>query len=471
MSAAQLEISEQVEAPGPALLKQQVAERLAHHRMRRGHAAREAAAASAQGNLLPDLEVAGSPRGGRSRGIAEAVAERYARTQSYRAFLAEEAEKAIRQAEAAAEIAARSAQAIAATQQRLLDELAEFDRAEAAGPELVSQTDGPAVEAVTAAASGLTPIVTEREEVRPRARSSEEARTTQPTQARTAQTSSAGLTVRLYEDVGRGTFQGGSRVEQAPAGMDPEERMALDEEIAFRASPTFELDQPSVPIPGNLLEFPRQLVATRRARPRYAEGPLRDEVEGGLDHSQLRIFEVEPDQMSSAPVLESSAPEWSSIWLDALAKDTPDVVEESQFSAALRPQTATLDRRAMAAIVDGCLIALGLVAFATLFAWNVAELPSLPVAAMAGGVALAVLYLTYQMLFFSLSEATPGMRFARIGLCTFGDENPTRSAMRRRTFAVLLAACPLGLGLLWACLDEDGLGWHDRISRMYQRSY
>jgi len=63
------------------------------------------------------------------------------------------------------------------------------------------------------------------------------------------------------------------------------------------------------------------------------------------------------------------------------------------------------------------------------------------------------------------------MRYARIGLCTFGDDNPTRKAMRLRTFAILLAACPLGLGFLWACLDEDKLGWHDRISRMYSRSY
>jgi uncharacterized RDD family membrane protein YckC len=468
MSAAQLEISEQVEAPGPALLKQQVAERLAHHRMRRGHPARDAAAA-AQGTLLPELEVTGEARGGRSRGIAEAVAERYARTQSYRAFLAEEAEKAIRQAEAAAEVAARSAQAIAATQQRLLEELAEFDRTEAAGPELVGEMEiGPA-EDFPAAAPMMAPVVTE--EVRPRPRAME-ARPVQPAQARTTQTSGAGLTVRLYEDVGRSTFEGGSRVEQAQAGMDPEERMALDEEIAFRASPTFELDQQSVPIPGNLLEFPRQLVATRRARPRYAEGPLREEVDAGLDHSQLRIFEVEPDQMSSAPVVESAAPEWSSIWLDALAKDVqPDAAEESQFSAALRPQTAKLDRRVMAAMVDGCLLGLGLVAFGTLFAWNVAVLPALPVAAIAGAVTLAALYLIYRMLFFTFSEATPGMRFARIGLCTFGDENPSRSAMRRRTVAVLLAACPLGIGLIWACLDEDGLGWHDRISRMYQRSY
>ena len=75
------------------------------------------------------------------------------------------------------------------------------------------------------------------------------------------------------------------------------------------------------------------------------------------------------------------------------------------------------------------------------------------------------------LLFFWFSEATPGMRCARIALCTFDDENPTRRAIRRRGLAMLLSACPLGLGFLWAALDEDRLTWHDRISRMYQRSY
>jgi hypothetical protein len=43
--------------------------------------------------------------------------------------------------------------------------------------------------------------------------------------------------------------------------------------------------------------------------------------------------------------------------------------------------------------------------------------------------------------------------------------------MCRRIVAVLLSACPFGLGFLWAALDEDRLAWHDRVSRMYQRSY
>jgi uncharacterized RDD family membrane protein YckC len=63
------------------------------------------------------------------------------------------------------------------------------------------------------------------------------------------------------------------------------------------------------------------------------------------------------------------------------------------------------------------------------------------------------------------------MRYAKIGLCTFDDENPTRKAMRRRLAAVLLSVIPFGLGILWAFFDDDRLGWHDRISRTYQRSY
>jgi uncharacterized RDD family membrane protein YckC len=84
---------------------------------------------------------------------------------------------------------------------------------------------------------------------------------------------------------------------------------------------------------------------------------------------------------------------------------------------------------------------------------------------------LSLLVLLYQALFFTFSDSTPGMRCARIGLCTFDDENPSRRAMRRRILAVLVSVCPLGLGLLWAAFDEDRLAWHDRLTRTYQRTY
>jgi hypothetical protein len=63
------------------------------------------------------------------------------------------------------------------------------------------------------------------------------------------------------------------------------------------------------------------------------------------------------------------------------------------------------------------------------------------------------------------------MHYAKIALCTFNDDNPSRSALRARIAALLLSALPLGLGFLWVVFDEDSLGWHDRITQTYQRSY
>jgi hypothetical protein len=36
-----------------------------------------------------------------------------------------------------------------------------------------------------------------------------------------------------------------------------------------------------------------------------------------------------------------------------------------------------------------------------------------------------------------------------------------------RSVGYMLSAGTLFLGFLWACWDEDGLTWHDRLSRTY----
>ncbi len=461
MSSAQLDIQPLDEAPAeseaalaPFALKQQVAERLAAHRARHGQQFATPSAPIAR-------STAAKPRAAR---IAATVAERYAHSQSYRAFLAAEAERAIQeaqQAEAAAEVAARSAQAIAAAQNELLAELDQWALTPPAPIALPSVR--PVLE------DGISP------------------------EPPSTQFSSAGLTVRLYEDLAHtipepftGPFQ--PRYEhQSPFDKDDEEeRAALEEEIAFRQSPVFDAPaEPTVGIPANLIEFPRQLVASRRARPRHAEGPLREEAELPHDATQLRIFEVEPTQLSTEPAAESVAPEWSSILLGATpayaaeSAAAPGEAAQALFNPVLPLQTADLSLRLMAGMVDGCIIFSGFLAFAAVFALTLGKLTGAPAidaltlqaAAIGSGGALALFGLAYQALFFTFADATPGMRYARIGLCTFGDENPTRRAMRFRIVAAILSACPLGIGFLWAWLDDDHLGWHDRISRIYQRSY
>jgi uncharacterized RDD family membrane protein YckC len=265
---------------------------------------------------------------------------------------------------------------------------------------------------------------------------------------------------------------------------------------------------PATPLPANLLEFPRELVAARKARPRHAEGPLRDE---SGDQTQLRIFEVEPEAISTVVEAVPAATEWSSIRLDAYpapytpahptdgaTQSAPDTVS-SRYSqdhpvssgvstrhASQGPnhdsryaqdrelalvRVASLEDRLMATLVDTALVGIAFLLFAFVFTASTVHPPTGKPALIGSAIVLAGFYLLYQFLFFSFSSGTPGMLYARIALCTFDDDNPTREAMRKRIFAVVLAAMPLGLGFLYAIFDEDHLGWHDRMTRMYQRSY
>ena len=434
--------------PRPSALRQQMAERLAAHRQRRErHSTAQAASAEA--------ETLKSPK----NRIAAAVAERYANTPSYRAVLADQARRAIQEATAAAEVAQRNAEAVAAAQHELLGELELWNAPQQFTAETATTIDNsapksaPAKPAEAVSQSPAAPAPTERQNKR-----------------------SGGITVRLYEDLRPvPPVAPVSQTDSLPADPDAREAMALDAEIEFRQSPVWEdfaIDgESNVPLPANLLAFPRQLIAARKARPRLAEGPLREEITPRT--AQLRIFEVEPEQISTAPALPPAAPEWTtSIHLDAHTVTEPVANPEAPVLASLLPpQTAPLQLRVMAAMVDGIFVAAASLAFIAAYARAGGSIPlGVPAALSVLGI-LTVIHVLYQLLFFTFSDETPGMRYARIGLCTFTDGNPTRKDMRRRIFAQFVAVCPLGLGLLWILLDDDALGWHDRISRMYQRAY
>jgi uncharacterized RDD family membrane protein YckC len=502
-------------------LRLQVAERLAAHRSRRNTPTQQAV------NLTP------APK--RNSRIADAVAQRYANSPSYRAVLAAEAERATQQARAAAEVAALNAAAVAQAQQQLLESLQEHTQL----PPLEAPRESPHEQQAQPEASNpllwsdpagssrafVPPHCTHRPAHKPSHRIAPE--------HQTQDQSHAALTVRLYEDEASAAHIDlnvplhstiPNRV-TAPQERNAAEETALDEEIAFRQSPVFEDPVgPAMPLPANLIEFPRQLVAPRKARPRYAEGPLRaDEVPAPGD-GQLRIFEVDLRQISTTPAPDAAPqPQWSSLWLDTpessarftfapqlpasstaeldpVALAPPDAEYHPEASAAPRPliDVASIPCRLMAVALDGAILLTALAAFTSSFVAVTFRAPLSTVTeslSLAHGplhlasqiasqtglqlrpalltcvLTLLLLHLLYQTLFFTFSESTPGMRAVRIALCTFDDENPTRSLLRRRVLAVLISACPLGLGLLWAAFDEDRLTWHDRITRSYQRTY
>jgi uncharacterized RDD family membrane protein YckC len=448
-------------------------------------AAREEALRAQELEARAQIERVG--RRGVSR-VRDAVRARYENSQSYRDFLAAEAERATQHARAEAEIAARNARAIADAQLQLLEELRQQDSVDDAvilsDPERAKRAEGESKNPETARTTSTASALFHHEPHRSPPHHEHQPHTGNLfTEPEITEITTGGLTVRLYDDLGP-AHPWLPEITAAPRIHleDPAELEELDHEIAFRRAPDF-VDHiiETLPLPANLIEFPRELIAARKARPRLAEGPLREDL---TPEPQLRIFEVEPETISTEPAaanditeFASGAPVWQGLLLDTpqirLSRPQPESTSTSQLD-----DIAPISRRLMAAAVDACCIGAALVAFATTVAWisgprlqALSHTGARPMLAAALTITFAIATLIYQLLFFSLNEATPGMRYAHIALCTFADANPTRRALRRRVLATVLAACPLGLGLLWAWMDDDRLGWHDRISRMYLRSY
>lgn len=254
----------------------------------------------------------------------------------------------------------------------------------------------------------------------------------------------------------------------APPAKDGLERAPLVEEPWDERA--FEPVEPVQPIPANLIEFPRELVAPCKSRPRLAEGPLAAEV----SQTPLSIFEVNPGDLSARPKAAGAAPasawaesSWSDIELEDQTRDEaePQTVPGPQLILPLAP----MGRRLTAVLVDCVLIAGAFLASALVAVVNIGHSFPVKIMEISAVSALLLIGLLYQVLFLTLAKATPGMKCARISLCTFDGKSPTRAQLRRRLGALFLAVLPLGLGLAWVLFDEDRLCWHDRLSRTYLR--
>ncbi len=228
--------------------------------------------------------------------------------------------------------------------------------------------------------------------------------------------------------------------------------------------------EPGQPIHANLIEFPRELVAARRVHTRLADGSFAPVEDCG---GQLSIFEVDPDAILSQHAAQASLaqPEvfqWAGIELEAQSEEEIEL-EPDPLPAATSLQLAPFSRRLMAAVVDGALIAAAFLAAALTAAMHIEQLPQPRV--LEAGAALALLFTgwVYLAVFSALAEATPGMRYAGISLCTFDEQVPTRGQRCERLGALFLSVMPVGLGVVWGIFDEDHLSWHDRLSKTYQR--
>jgi uncharacterized RDD family membrane protein YckC len=230
----------------------------------------------------------------------------------------------------------------------------------------------------------------------------------------------------------------------------------------------FELTEPVLPPRANLIEFPRELVAPRKRRPRRAEGPLAaDALKRQLNifKADPGVFLIEPGAAGGEPAWP--APAWSGMVLEAQPTAEPEPPKAPISLTTLR--LAPLGLRLAAVVVDGVLIAAALLGSALVAAANIGHPLPAEIARFSALLGLLLAYLLYQAIFFILDEATPGMRCSGLFLCTFDGRNPTRAQLRLRLSALLLSVLPVGLGVAWILLDDDHLCWHDRLSKTYLR--
>ena len=238
----------------------------------------------------------------------------------------------------------------------------------------------------------------------------------------------------------------------------------------FDSAPVYEEIEAQA-IPANLIQFPREIVATRRLRPRLGEG------QAEAESPQLSIFEVDPNSVSTEPMgqnIEAGDPVWiGSSWQQMQLDEEPRAEQLPNYYALVPDEhklyQAPFGRRMMATVVDAGLIMGFVFGSMYLIASNVDSLPgkrAFEVCAVLSVLGFAALY---EWFFLSFAKTTPGMRYAQLSLCTFDEQLATREQVNGRLKAMLISVLPMGLGMLWSIFDEDQMSWHDRLSKTYLR--
>jgi uncharacterized RDD family membrane protein YckC len=194
----------------------------------------------------------------------------------------------------------------------------------------------------------------------------------------------------------------------------------------------------------NLIEFPCSAAIPVFRAPELAE-PVLD---------RPRIIE--------APEIVPPPPALGGILIEPAA---PRDVERKSSEVPMFP--ATIGQRLAAALVDGLILGAALAAFGAIFLRLNPERAPVPLLVGTGLAVILLLWAAYEFLFVVYTGSTPGLRALKLRLVRFDGSAVQRRTRRWRVLASFLSAFSLGLGYLWSMLDEDGLCWHDRITRTH----
>jgi len=267
---------------------------------------------------------------------------------------------------------------------------------------------------------------------------------------------------------------GSAAVATAPAG--PDFTFQTKEEPAAIGAPSFAEPRPaSQPAPergpepsAKVIEFPRSA-----AIPVFHPSDLADPV-----------FDLDRPRIVEAPEILPPPPALGGMLIEPAQQEPADRRADFPSTSPSASPSASIVRRALAALVDGVVLATALAAFAAIFLRLNPSLnpvrgpfpmlagPTLAGPTFAGALAAVavLLWAAYEFLFVVYTGSTPGLRAARLRLAAFDGSPLNRRSRRWRVLASFLSAFSAGLGYLWCVLDQDGLCWHDRITRTHVQS-
>ena len=251
--------------------------------------------------------------------------------------------------------------------------------------------------------------------------------------------------------------RGRKRMPRIPSLSLDFERAARATAAAHYAVPEPQVESAPEPAPepeaSNLIEFPRPAEP-----PSYLE-PI------------PTLEELAEPILDKPRILDAEEPSGLLFGGEGRPAITLESVPEPQSEDDAGPvgEHASLLRRIFAAMLDGLLVAIAAALFAAIFLHLAGTLPRSRTAFLLALVLPVLLWAMYQYLFLVHAAATPGMRVAELRVRTF-DNLPARRSLRRwRAIAMMVSGMALGLGFLWASIDEYGLCWHDRITRTVLR--
>jgi len=244
--------------------------------------------------------------------------------------------------------------------------------------------------------------------------------------------------------------RGRKRIPRTPSLSLDFERAARATVAAHYAVPEPQVDPAPEPPsePSNLIEFPRppQPLAVEPAP------PVEELAEPILE--KPRILDAE----------EPSGLSFGGEGRPAITLESPPAPEPKDDTVP-GVESASLSRRICAVTLDALLVIIATALSTTVFLRMAGTLPRSRMAFMVAAMVPALLWGTYQYLFLVHAAATLGMRLAGLHIRTF-DNLPARRRLRRwRAIAMMISGLALGLGFLWALIDEHGLCWHDRVTR------